>query len=187
MLKNYFALALRQLRKNRGYSFINIAGLATGMAVALVIGIWTADELSHDKSYPGHARIGEIMQGQKGGAWAKDQEKTWIGPTLSSAVKPLLKKGYDDIFAQTALLSYPSEHLLVAGDRSVSSISMAIAMPLIGLAMQKWLHNYALHTNLSPYIFLLAGAGMLLITLATVSFQALKAALMNPVKSLRNE
>ncbi|HVU98635.1 MAG TPA: ABC transporter permease [Puia sp.] len=121
MLKSYWLLALRQLRKNRGYSFINIAGLATGMAVALVIGLWTADELAHDTSYPGHARIGEIMQGQKGGPWAKDKEKTFIGPTLSSALKPFLKKGYDDIFAQTALLSYPTEHLLVAGDRSVSS------------------------------------------------------------------
>jgi len=121
MLKNYWLLALRQLRKNRGYSFINIAGLATGMAVALIIGIWIADELSHDKSYPGHARIGEIMQGQKGGPWAPDKERTFIGPTISSALKPFLKKGYDDIFAQTAMLSYPTEHLLVAGDRSVSS------------------------------------------------------------------
>ena len=120
MLKNYWLLAIRQFRKNRGYSFINIVGLSTGMAVALVIGIWIADELNFDKSYPNHARIGEIMQGQKGGPWASDKQKTFIGPTLSSAIKPFLKKGYDDIFAQTALLSYPNEHLLVAGDKSVS-------------------------------------------------------------------
>ena len=49
MFKNYLLLALRQLRKNRGYSFINIFGLATGMAIALVIGIWAIDELSVDK------------------------------------------------------------------------------------------------------------------------------------------
>ncbi|HEY2347660.1 MAG TPA: hypothetical protein VGH64_01530, partial [Puia sp.] len=66
-------------------------------------------------------------------------------------------------------------------------LSMAIAMPLIGLVMNKWLQNYPLHTHLSPWIFVLAGAGMLLITLCTVSFQALKAALINPVKSLHAE
>jgi ABC-type antimicrobial peptide transport system permease subunit len=77
---------------------------------------------------------------------------------------------------------------LLSGDfLKLITISMAIAMPLIGLAMHKWLQNYALHTNLSPGIFLAAGAGILLITLATVSFQSLKAASMNPVKSLRAE
>jgi hypothetical protein len=48
--------------------------------------------------------------------------------------------------------------------------------------MNKWLQNYPIHTYLSPWIFVLAGAGMLFITLCTVSFQALKAALLNPVK-----
>ena len=77
---------------------------------------------------------------------------------------------------------------LLSGDfLKLIVLSMAIAMPLIGLAMNKWLQNYTIHTYLSPWIFVLAGAGMLFITLCTVSFQALKAALMNPVKSLRTE
>ncbi|HEV3415074.1 MAG TPA: FtsX-like permease family protein, partial [Puia sp.] len=77
---------------------------------------------------------------------------------------------------------------LLSGDfLKLIALSMAIAMPLIGLAMNKWLQNYPIHTYLSPWIFVLAGAGMLLITLCTVSFQALKAALVNPVKSLRTE
>ncbi|HLZ88883.1 MAG TPA: FtsX-like permease family protein, partial [Puia sp.] len=66
-------------------------------------------------------------------------------------------------------------------------LSMAIAMPLIGLAMHSWLQNYTIHTALSPWIFISAGAGILLITLVTVSFQAVRAALTNPVKSLRSE
>jgi putative ABC transport system permease protein len=77
---------------------------------------------------------------------------------------------------------------LLSGDfLKLIAFSMAIAMPLIGLPMSKWLQNYTIHTYLSPWIFVLAGAGMLFITLCTVSFQALKAALMNPVKSLRTE
>src|SRR5262249_47385743 len=77
---------------------------------------------------------------------------------------------------------------LLSGDFvKLIALSMVIAMPLIGLVMNKWLENYPLHADLSPWIFVLAGAGMLLITLCTVSFQALKAALMNPIKSLRTE
>jgi ABC-type antimicrobial peptide transport system permease subunit len=77
---------------------------------------------------------------------------------------------------------------LLSGDfLKLIAISMAIAMPLIGLFMNKWLQNYPIHTYLSPWIFVLAGAGMLLITLCTVSFQALKAAMINPVRSLRTE
>jgi ABC-type antimicrobial peptide transport system permease subunit len=77
---------------------------------------------------------------------------------------------------------------LISGDfLRLIALSMAIAMPLIGLAMNKWLQHYAIHTYLSPWIFVLAGAGMLFITLCTVSFQALKTALMNPIKSLRAE
>jgi putative ABC transport system permease protein len=77
---------------------------------------------------------------------------------------------------------------MLSGDfLKLIALSMAIAMPLIGMTMNKWLQNYPIHTYLSPWIFVLAGAGMLLITLCTVSFQALKAALVNPVKSLRTE
>src|ERR1700722_5635573 len=61
MLKNYFLLAWRHLVKNKGYSFINIAGLATGMAIALLIGLWIADETSFDHSHANHARIAQVM------------------------------------------------------------------------------------------------------------------------------
>jgi len=48
MLKNYFLVAWRNLTKNKIYSVINITGLAAGMAIALIIGLWIADELSFD-------------------------------------------------------------------------------------------------------------------------------------------
>src|ERR1700743_3325829 len=61
---------------------------------------------------------------------------------------------------------------------ALTTLSMLIAMPLAGLGMQRWLENYVYHAPLSWWIFGAAGAGLLLITLATVSFQSLKAALM---------
>jgi ABC-type antimicrobial peptide transport system permease subunit len=64
-------------------------------------------------------------------------------------------------------------------------ISMLIATPLAWYFMGNWLQQYALRTELSWWVFGVTGAGALLITLLTVSYQSIKAALMNPVKSLR--
>ena len=66
-------------------------------------------------------------------------------------------------------------------------ISMLISMPVSYYFMSKWLENYALQTPMSPWIFIGAGAALLFVTLATVSYQALRAALMNPTKTLRKE
>ncbi len=65
--------------------------------------------------------------------------------------------------------------------------SLFIAGPIAYYFMQKWLQGYQYHTEISWWIFAAAASGALFITLLTVSFQAIKAALMNPVNSLRSE
>jgi len=66
-------------------------------------------------------------------------------------------------------------------------ISLLIAAPAAYYFMHSWLLNYQYRTEISWWIFAAAGSGALIITLLTVSFQSLKAAVMNPVKSLRTE
>jgi len=66
-------------------------------------------------------------------------------------------------------------------------ISLCIAIPLSYYGMNIWLQGYAYRDGIAWWIFAVAGLSILLITLITVSFQSLKAALMNPVKSLRSE
>ena len=66
-------------------------------------------------------------------------------------------------------------------------ISMIIASPLAWIAMNNWLQNYVYRIDISWWMFVLAGSAALLIALITVSFQAIKAAIANPVKSLRTE
>jgi putative ABC transport system permease protein len=66
-------------------------------------------------------------------------------------------------------------------------IAVLIAFPLVGWVMHKWLDNFAFRINLDAGIFLFAAAGLALVTLATVGYQAVKAALLDPVKSLRTE
>jgi ABC-type antimicrobial peptide transport system permease subunit len=66
-------------------------------------------------------------------------------------------------------------------------IAFVVASPLAWWAMHDWLQNFAYHINVQWWVFLLAGVMALLIALITVSFQALKVAVANPVKSLRSE
>lgn len=62
MIKNYFKIAWRNLVKSKGYSAINIGGLAVGLAVAMLIGLWVYDELSFDKYHKNYDRIVQVMQ-----------------------------------------------------------------------------------------------------------------------------
>ena len=66
-------------------------------------------------------------------------------------------------------------------------IAIIIATPIAWWAMNKWLEGFAYRVNISWRVFALAGILALLIALITVSFQAIKAAIANPVKSLRSE
>ena len=66
-------------------------------------------------------------------------------------------------------------------------ISMLIAFPVAWWAMNKWLQGFAFRINLSWWVFAVAGTAAILIAIITVSFQSIKAAIANPVKSLRTE
>jgi predicted permease len=66
-------------------------------------------------------------------------------------------------------------------------ISCLIAFPLAFWGLNKWLMSYQYRVNINWWVFIVAGLSAIVIALATVSFQAVKAALMNPVKSLRSE
>ena len=60
MLKNYFIVAIRNMARNKGYTFINIAGLAIGMAATVLILLYVNDELSYDKFHEGGEDIYRI-------------------------------------------------------------------------------------------------------------------------------
>ena len=66
-------------------------------------------------------------------------------------------------------------------------IAFLIAVPIGWWAMNKWLQNYAYRVNVQWWVFAIAGIAAVLITICTVSFQSIKAAIANPVKSLRTE
>ena len=61
MLKNYLKIAIRNISKNKLYSFINIAGLAIGMACFILIMLWVQDELSYERYNKNADRICSVI------------------------------------------------------------------------------------------------------------------------------
>jgi len=65
MFKNYIKIALRNIKRQKGYSFINIAGLAIGMACCILIHLWVQDELSYDRYHENADRIYRITYAEE--------------------------------------------------------------------------------------------------------------------------
>lgn len=67
------------------------------------------------------------------------------------------------------------------------TVAFVIAVPVSVLFMTKWLEGYHHHTTLSAMLFMCVGVGALMVALVTVSYQAIRAAMANPVRSLRTD
>jgi putative ABC transport system permease protein len=66
-------------------------------------------------------------------------------------------------------------------------IALLAASPVAWYLMTEWLHGFAYRIDISPWMFMGGGLAILLVGLITVSFQSIRAAVVNPVKSLRQE
>ncbi len=115
MIMNYFRLAWRHLVRNKGYSIVNIAGLGTGMAIALLIGLWTRDELSFDHYFPNHSHIAKAMINFGTG------DKTATSDVIAMPLGQALHDQYPDLFVHTALTCDGSNHLLSVNEKTVSA------------------------------------------------------------------
>ncbi|MBE7170296.1 MAG: ABC transporter permease [Williamsia sp.] len=115
MFVSYFKTAWRNLTKNKTSSFINVSGLAIGMAVAVLIGLWLHDELSFDRYHQNYDRIAQIMTR---GIDAKD------GPYVNNSMQyPLaieLQTNYKDNFSHFVKASWTQDYILSAGDKKLS-------------------------------------------------------------------
>ncbi len=114
MIKNYIKIAWRNLLKNKGYSALNIGGLAVGMAVALLIGLWIYDEISFNKYHQNYDRIARVMiKGSFNGQGF-----------LSAAVpRPLefeLRNKYGRYFKNIVMSRWTEGHILSVGEKKLS-------------------------------------------------------------------
>jgi putative ABC transport system permease protein len=112
MLTNYLKIAWRTLIKNKVTSFINIVGLALGMSIALLIGLWIYDEISFDRYFENHNRVARVMQNQT----FNGQVETWGSQAMQMA--PELRDKYADNFKYVIMSSQPGGHKLTFGNKN---------------------------------------------------------------------
>lgn len=114
MFKSYFKIGWRNLLKNKGYSLINIGGLATGMAVGVLLGLWVYDELSYDKNFKNYDRIARVMQNQV----FDGQIQTWFSQAMQ--LGPELRNTYGNNFEHVVIGTFPEDHKLALGENSIT-------------------------------------------------------------------
>jgi len=115
MIRNYIKIAIRNITRSKGYAFINIAGLAVGMGVTMLIGMWVYDELSFNKYHKNFDRIGEIYQHQAANHGEVNTIMAGSGPLGGE-----LKASFGGDFKHVVRMWWQSNHTLAIGDHKVS-------------------------------------------------------------------
>ncbi len=119
MLKNYLKIALRNLWKNKGYSAINIIGLAVGLATCLLILLYVWDELSYDRFHEKADRIFRV-----------DSDIKFGGTDMKIAVSsdpmgPTLKRDYPEVEQYARIYASSGGRLMKKGDNYINEVSLA--------------------------------------------------------------
>ena len=114
MLSNYLKITWRNLVRNKVYSFINIGGLAVGMAVAMLIGLWVWDELSFNRYHQNYDRIAQVMLNQTFNGVVGTQEEN--PPPLGNA----LRTTYGTDFKYVVMSTQASPTILTFGDKKLT-------------------------------------------------------------------
>jgi len=112
MIKNYFKIAWRNLLKNKVYSFINITGLAAGMAVALLIGLWVWDEISYDHYHKKHGSIAQVMSTSGTGS---------ASVRIAIPLADELRTAHGSDFKNIVLASRNTGLIIAAGDKKINT------------------------------------------------------------------
>ncbi|MEL7001709.1 MAG: ABC transporter permease, partial [Bacteroidota bacterium] len=112
MFQNYFKIGYRNLLKNKGYSFINIGGLAIGMTVAILISLWVYDELSFNKYHNNYDRIGQVLFN------AEYDQGVETNESITTGVGTHLKENYQSQFERVAMVRARLEERLFSHDNN---------------------------------------------------------------------
>ncbi|HEX2629225.1 MAG TPA: ABC transporter permease, partial [Chitinophagaceae bacterium] len=114
MLGNYFKIAFRNLSRNRFSSFINIGGLAVGMGVAMMIGLWVNDELSFDTNNDNYKRIAQVYQN------VNNNGEVQTGDAIPYPLANELRKNYGSDFTHVVLSTGANASILSWDEKRMS-------------------------------------------------------------------
>jgi hypothetical protein len=133
MIRNYFTVARRALRKHRAYSVLNIAGLAVGLATTMLILLWVKDELSVDRFHANHDRIYRVVLNLRTSA---DNITTYesVTSTIINTAKnevPGVAAATRFSFGQSALFSYGGKTISEYGHQADPDFLQMFSFPLV--------------------------------------------------------
>jgi putative ABC transport system permease protein len=112
MLSNYFKISVRNLISQRGYTLINIFGLAVGIASALLIILYVIDEMSYDKFHPNAENIHRVCLD------AKMQDTEMVGPISCVPIGPTSVAEYPDILNYTRIFTFSGDPVIRFGEQT---------------------------------------------------------------------
>ncbi|HEY5826553.1 MAG TPA: ABC transporter permease [Cyclobacteriaceae bacterium] len=113
MLKNYVVVTIRNLFKNKTYSFINIAGLSIGITCSLLILLWVFDELSYDRFHPKADRLYQVWIN----AHFDGKVNSWTSVPFPTSEGLKTESSY---IARTVSTDWGGDHLLTVGDQRIT-------------------------------------------------------------------
>ena len=113
MFKNYFKIAWRSLSRSKMHSFINIAGLSFGMAVAILIGLWIFDEVSFDRNFKHYDRVAQVIQNVTNNG----EVQTWT--SVPYPLSEEIRKNYGSDFKHVAMAVDASNSLLSFNEKKL--------------------------------------------------------------------
>lgn len=125
MLKNYFKIAWRNLHRNKAFSFINILGLAVGMAGTILIFTWIDYQFSYDDFHANKNELYKVWMRQDG-----SDGRVATGDITSSPLGAALKQDFPEVKA-TARVYWPIDRLFTNGDKSIKANGRDVDKPFI--------------------------------------------------------
>ena len=135
MIQNYLKIAWRNLLRNKMYGLINIGGLAVGMAVAILIGLWVYDEVSYNRSHKNYEHIAQVYRRNT----EPLEQKTYSNDGLPQPVAKVLTEKYSYIFKHVALLWWDTDYTLQVGENNFIKRGQYIDKDVIDLFSLKML------------------------------------------------
>ena len=119
MIRNYFKIAWRNLVRHKGYAIINIMGLATGMAVAMLIGLWIWDELTYDNYHLNHKTLAQVET-----SYYNSNNEISTGDAVSMPLGEELRTKFAGDFKAVSMASWNFDHLVAAGEKKLMTKGM---------------------------------------------------------------
>ncbi len=112
MFKNFFKIAFRNLWKNKGFSLINISGLAIGMASAMLLLLWIYDEISYDRFHEKRDRIYEVWNR------AEFSGELHCWNTTPKVLAPTMEHDFPEV-ESAVRVNWPSNYLFTIGEKRI--------------------------------------------------------------------